>query len=341
MFIEGEGAAGQPAGSDIVADPSNQTPSGSSPQGGGGGEPAAPAAATPDANAPGKAESPSALPDQNAKDPKETPPPAIRQEPARPWHEEVAEKYGITDEKILGKMKRYADFKAYAESVRELEKTFSAGDRGKLPENPTDEQLKQYREANGIPTDASGYDSAFEIGEGYHISDDEKQALAERLIKPLHDVNAKPEVAKAAVKAFMDYLGDAHEQVRQRDEAVHGELRAEWGNDYDKNKNQIETMFSTYFGPAADKMRSIMSLDGKGFAVADKELMNAFLSVANKLNPAASMPPATGHRDAQVDRIAEIENVMRTNIYAYERDMGLKKEYRELIAQRDAGNARK
>jgi hypothetical protein len=94
------------------------------------------------------------------------------------------------DEKAVKTFERFATLGDLGKAYREAQAKISSGELAKpLPKDATPEQIKAYREGNGIPEKPEGY---FEkLPNGLVIGEDDKP-LFEGFAKSMHELNAPP-----------------------------------------------------------------------------------------------------------------------------------------------------
>jgi hypothetical protein len=177
------------------------------------------------------------------------------------WRDRLVAKVPSAErDKLAARLKRFSSPDNVLKSLLELErKVSSSGLKATLPENPTDEDLKAYREANGIPEAPDGYGLAFP--EGVDVTDADKAELAS-FQERMHEANIPPAAAKAAFEYYSELREKATQEfgAKAQEATVNAraELRAEFGKDFARNvnvaKNYIgqfmdsesaETLFST------------------------------------------------------------------------------------------------
>lgn len=211
-----------------------------------------PAAAAPAAEAtatPAPAETPAPLAvSGDTPPPAESPPPA----PEFTWPEDWAAKLAGEDEKTLGLLKQYKSPAEMAKAFKELRKAFDARKPGaplKLPENPTEEQVAEYRKAIGVPEKPEDYQ--VELPEGVEL-DPVGQVIQEDFLKTAHSLNMPPEMVQKTLNWFSELTAvqqqlraDQAAETRRQTEA---ELRKEWGGDFSGNVNLMTNILADRLG---------------------------------------------------------------------------------------------
>lgn len=182
------------------------------------------------------------------------------------WRDRIVAKAPAADrEKLSARLKRFASPDNVLRSLLELErKVSSSGLKATLPDNPTEDDLKAYREANGIPETPEGYDLAFP--DTIETTDADKAALAE-FTKHMHGANVPPAAAKAA---FEFYTAQREKEAQAFGAAAHeatvnarAELKAEFGKDFGRNINVAKNFVGQFMdADTAEGLFSTTLADG-------------------------------------------------------------------------------
>lgn len=238
---------------------------------------------------------------------------------AKDWREDFAGE----DDKFKSQLDRYATPADFGQSWREQRATISDGKYSKPPgEGSTDDDIKAYREANGIPLESVGYMD--NLPEGMVVGDDDKEIMAD-FMGALHSVNADPAIAHKAIEWYNKFAEEQQDVIAETDAGHHQEtedkLRQEWGSDYRANINLVGALLESSFGAEAkEQLLNGRFQDGRGF-MNDPGVLAGFADISRKLNPLTQMTPPGG--DAQKtlnDEIAELEKYMKDKRTEYFKD---------------------
>lgn len=217
--------------------------------------------------------------------------------------------------------------------------------RAPLPENPSAEQLAQYRKDNGIPETADGY--LANLPAEIKVSDADKPIVG-KYLEALHAQNLPPKVVHSLLQAREQILEGLIDQQQETDrtskQEVEDTLRREWGDpaNYTANINGIRSVLDSAPEEVKQAFMSARTPDGKPlFGTA--EAVRWFAQLAREINPAPSIVSSGGGMlDARGvdDRITQIESMMRaprgTSEYkGYWDNPKTQAEYRELIDARE------
>lgn len=254
------------------------------------------------------------------------------------WPENWRETVSKDDAKKLARLSRYASPEAALDALIEAQNRIAKGElKPTLGKNATPEQIKEWREANGIPETADKYD----LGDAAKGIGQEALGL---LLADAHATNQTPEQVKATLGVYGKVLKAAQDQRAENDtlarQAAEDTLRAEWGPEYRRNLNIVHGMLD---GTTSQKLKDAV-LDSRlpdGSRFGDSpEVMQLLVSLALIQNPAGVVVPG-GSADplkGTEDRIAQIEKMMRTDRKAYDNDAkisGPNGEYQQLLVARE------
>ena len=304
--------------------------------------PASSPAATPPAATPPAAAPPATKTIGDNVPPKEgeTPKPV-----AATWPDNWRELMAGDDKKELARLQRMNSPLDVKNSWRAIEQRLSSGElKRALPNNATPEELKAYRESNGIPEKPEDYD--VNLGNGFVWGEADKPLL-EDFTKFAHERNMPAEVVKSSLEWFTRQQQQMADEVQQRDEneRVNGTeaLRAEWGAGFKGNLAAARNMFegqsvATPEGQKAalyDVLMSARAQDGRLLGNIP-DVVKWAAGVSRDLNPFATIVPdspgGSPIKSAEA-RFAELNNMMKDRQGPYyrgpQRD-ALQAEWREL-----------
>lgn len=236
-------------------------------------------------------------------------------------------------EKALKKLGRYQSPQDVWKSNQEAHKKISAGEINKpLGDNPTEQELKDYRAANNIPEAAEGYHE--HLGD-LNIGENEKPVIDAFLKDFAHPRNLSPDVVKDLIE-WNTQNGQAQlaEFDRVNDEAkaeTQAALQQEWQKEYGPNVTRINNLLAMGGSEFADRIASA-TLDNGVSLFNDQSTMKFLLKLASDIDP---LPTSVGGQGANLDsitdRLTAIDKVMQTNRKAYNKDTKMQAEYVDLI----------
>lgn len=310
---------------------------------------AAPAAAPASAPAASPAASPAPAPAASAPAPASEPAPPPPKWPDN-WRElavgELPE--NATDEqkaehdKAMKLAKRYNSPADLLKAQREAQRKISAGElKAPLPKDATPEQVAEWRKENGIPETPDKYDLG--LPQGVVLSD-EDQGLVSAWVEKVHGVNALPDVVKAGAAALVE-LRDKQAAAIQEADVEHSKevldtLTAEWGSDYRKNIDGIESLLKSAPKEVADAIKNARGPGGKAL-INNVGVVTWLAAHARELGyVGGTVVPQGGDLGKSVeDEIAALEKRMAEP--EWHKDLKGKARYMQLIDARNRMAARK
>ena len=254
------------------------------------------------------------------------------------WPEDWQTRMSRGDEKLLKTFGRYASPEAVGEALIAAQRKIRSGEMvPTLPDKPTEAQLKEYRNAMGVPEAADKYD----LGE---IDDDDKD-----YVDQFRKVALANNLSSAQAKATLDWFNQSQElaleaqqeQDQQDAEKTANVLAQEWGN----NHKQYSTRISNLLNFLPENVREAFHqarLPGGTGVFNDPDILRGLLAIDMELNPAGTVTTGSGDPMKGIDEeITSIEKTMRTNRAEYNKDETMQSRYRELIDAREKLNKRK
>jgi len=247
------------------------------------------------------------------------------------WRETVSK----DDAKMLGRLGRYASPEAAMQALIAAQNRISAGElKPVLGKNPTADQLKEFREANGIPETPDKYD----LGDmGKTLSKD----AVDLLLAEAHATNQTPAQVQASLKAYNSVFAKAMEMRHENDvaakQASEDALRAEWGPEFRRNLNLVHGLLDGNASqPLKNQVLGARLPDGTLLG-SSPEVLKLLVSLALVQNPSGVVVPGSEANPLQgvEDEIGKIEKAMRENRTAYNKDEKMQARYRELLGARE------
>jgi hypothetical protein len=254
------------------------------------------------------------------------------------WPEDWRTQIAGTDEGLNKRLSRYSSPKDIANALLSVQNRISAGElRSTLPKNATEDQIKVWREENGIPEAPDKYD--LKLAEGLKVESDDKP-LIDKLMASMHKVNAPAAIASEVVNFYYQYKAEEIEArgakdkdaARQASDALH----AEWGTEFRPNMNMIEGLLDTAPAGVKDLIKFGRLSDGTPI-MANPDAIRWLNNMAREINPVTTVVPNAGANisGAIDDEIAKIEKTMRNDRKAYNADDKMQARYRDLLNARE------
>jgi hypothetical protein len=199
------------------------------------------------------------------------------------------------------------------------------------PDGLEGDALAQWKEAQGLPTDAAGYEIDLGLGEGQSITETGQQlidglkefAVANDL--PAPTVSGLVKWYDAQLKAQQAKLAEGDKTLRA---STHATLSKQWGSIYDQRIKVAKEGAKLFPESVREMLKTARTPDGR--RVSDTpEFAEALLAIGRLAQKGKNVPTS------DEDRLAEIDNVMNTDIDAYKRQ-GLDQERLALMRKAEA-----
>lgn len=272
----------------------------------------------------------------------ETPPAETAAEPAA-WPDDWRDRFAKGDAALAKKLARFKAPENVLASYVELERKLSSKTGPEpLPADATEEQVAEWRAANGIPETPGGYLDA--LPEGLVIGDDDKPMI-EGFAAKMHAANVKPEIVGEAVAWWhAEREATAAKETaadRQTQAATVEALKAEWGPEYPANINAVINFLDAMPDGVGKALGGAILADGTRLGD-NATALKWLASLAQDANPAGTVAPA-GDFSAQgvQSELSAIRSTMGDPSSPYHRDGGkTQKRYLELLESARKLNAR-
>lgn len=242
-------------------------------------------------------------------------------------------------DKRVGQMERHTDMASVLKSGFEAQDKIRKGEISTgLPENATDEQLSAYREANGIPTEASAYELS--LDEGLVLGEADGRIM-EGVYEFAHGENIPTKAMSGMTNAYLKGREAEKEAMVAQDgidkQTVDRQLKEAWGNDYAKNVNMVQGLINQLPETVVEGFKNARMEGGGGKGVFNSpEIVIAMADWARKINPAATVVPNSDNpMQTMNEKIAAYEKRMGEDSVAWHKDKAAHKDYMDLITARD------
>lgn len=300
---EGGGDAGAPAGNNASADVPHSEPPANS-----GGNP-----------------NPLNTPDKE--------PPVVPQKFPDNWRDQLAG----DDAKYRKQLERYASPEALAKAHRELQAKLSSGEfkTAKLSDNPTEDELANWRKENNIPEKAESYLEGLPSG---IVFDDADKERVNSFLSEMHGKNVPKETVQAAIewnqRQIELEMEARHERNVTAQQSTEDALRQEWGQEYRRNINLINGMLEGLPADSKELFLSAQTADGVSI-FNNPGVAKFFADLARQVNPVGTVVPGATSASAIDDELSKIEKVMREDRSAYNKDTDMQARYLQLLEAKE------
>ncbi|MFN7089978.1 MAG: hypothetical protein ACK4P4_05450 [Allorhizobium sp.] len=254
------------------------------------------------------------------------------------------EKLAGGDDAMLKQLARYKSVDAISKGFREA---YNAAKNGKkvpaLTDKSTPEEVKAYREANGIPDDPTQYPGDFR--EGFTASEQDTAILGS-FKEAMHSKNVPPAAASAALEWYQDFAVAQQQELSanlaKTAKETQTALRNEWGGEYDGYINAAQQLLTQQLGDEGfEQMMGLRLMDGS--RLQDNQ---AFVKMIATLGADYHGTNAIMSGDVETvgktiqGQIDELLALRNTDPEKYKSD-DVQQKITKLYAQRDKNSARK
>lgn len=250
----------------------------------------------------------------------------------RDWRAEIAG----DDDKFKSQLERFSTPTDFGTSFREAQQKIRSGQlKADLPEDASEEQIKEFRRQNNIPLEPQGY--LENLPEGLVVGEQDKEILLD-VLGSLHQINADPKVAHSLIGWYNDFEEKQQESLAAMDAEQAREAtdllrdpEEGWGKDFRTNMNLVNSLLKTHFGEdASQQLLNGRYQDGRGF-FNDVNVLKGLASLARQVNEVAPLIQQDPERMQSLhDEIATLEKYMKTSRSEYMKDEKAQARLREL-----------
>jgi hypothetical protein len=260
------------------------------------------------------------------------------------WRTQMAEvavdEKGNPDPKAAKLLERFQSPAEVAKALIAAQQKIRSGEyKRAAPSGDNPEEIKAWREEQGIPDSPDGYEIP-----GVDLSEIEPEAKAaiDHIRTRLHGADFDKGKATVVATIIQEVAAMEMERTAQADadrmDAVQDALRSEWGPDYRKNLNMNGALLNQHFGEDMDAVLYARMPDGT--RLADNPVFNKFLNAMARASGNDVMFEGDASGGTSIDaRLEQIRQVMSTNINEYHAK-GLDVEYAQLLEKKAARGGR-
>jgi hypothetical protein len=252
---------------------------------------------------------------------------AEKVEAKSPWGDNWREEMAGGDDDVAKAISRYGSPKGVARALREAQVAIRSGQQRLPKPDPKDEKaMAEWRKAEGIPDDPTGYKLPESVQK--RLTDDDKPILSS-FTEFAHAKGARPEVVDIASEWYIEMAEAAQAKQAEEDKLASEEaedtLRKDWAHGEYKANTTIARRFIEGI-PGVGAKWAEARIDGKRLGD-----MPEFIAWAADMGREKFGDVAFTSSDSEAKhtaRKAEIEKIIGTDEY-YEK--GLDKEYAQIL----------
>lgn len=242
----------------------------------------------------------------------------------------------------LKMLERVPDMATLVKNYVEAQNKIRSGELASgLPENPTEDQLRDWREANGIPESPEGYEA--QLDEGLVLGEEDERVLGE-VYKIAHQHNipasAMSDITNAVLKAREEEIQELQQQDSIDTQQSSRMLKDAWGPDYTTNLNLVRGLVAQMPEDLRDEFSQARLPNGKALFNSPEALV-FFADLQRQVNPSATVVPSSSNPVADINsEISSLEKRMREDFDGWFKDKEANARLEALYEARERMNNR-
>jgi len=243
------------------------------------------------------------------------------------WRKQAVTSMGYAEDsddytKAMKQLDRVSDMGVFTKNYLSAQEKIRTGEISNgLPENATEEQIADYREANGVPATAADYqltlDEGLVLGKG-----DEK--IMGGIYEIAHASNVSSEVMSQMTNAMLvGRQAEADERLTQDgidQQTTNQQLKDTWGGDLTANVNMVSGLVALLPESVKEQFENARLPSGKAI-FNSPEMMIAMADWARKINPSATVVPNSSNPVADINsELASLKAKMGTSEWSKDKE---------------------
>ena len=245
-----------------------------------------------------------------------------------PWGDNWREEMAGGDDDVAKAISRYGSPKGVARALREAQATISTGLKRVKPDPKDEKAMAEWRKAEGIPDDPTGYKLPESVQK--RLTDDDKPILSS-FTEFAHAKGARPDVVDIASEWYIEMAEAAQakqvEDDKMASEEAEDALRKEWAHGEYKANTTIARRFIEGI-PGVGAKWAEARIDGKRLGDMPEFIAWAADMGREKFGDVAFTSSDSERKHAA--RKEELEQLMKTDIDKYY-ETGADKEYATIL----------
>jgi len=224
--------------------------------------------------------------------------------------------------KRLTQLDRVPDFKTLTKNYFESQDKIREGIKPVgLPEDATEQQLSEYREANGVPLAVDDY--AKGIDEGLVLGEADTRIMGE-VYQVAHAENVSTATMGKLTNAMLNARIAEEDAMMQQDgidtQTSQRQLKEAWGPDFQTNLNMMKGLTNQL--PESIREDFLNARLANGQALFNSPEFAIFMTdIARKINPAGTVVPNSNNPTQAInDEIKSLESKMTADPDAWHKD---------------------
>lgn len=240
------------------------------------------------------------------------------------WRSDTINGLDLGDDaaKRLAQLERVPDFKTLTKNYFESQDKIREGIKPVgLPENATETQLAEYREANGVPAAFGDYTGGIE--EGLVLGEVDSRIMSE-VFQVAHTENVSTTTMGKLTNAMLNARIAEEDAQLQQDgidtQTTNRQLKDAWGADYQTNLNMMKGLANQLPESVRDDFLNARLANGQAL-FNSPEFAIFMADIARKVNPAGTVVPNSNNPVQAInDEIKALEAKMGTDEWHKDKD---------------------
>ena len=240
------------------------------------------------------------------------------------WRTDLITKAGYEGEdavKVGNMLERSNDPASFLKSAVSAQDMIRKGELSSgLPDNPSEEQLNDWRSANGVPLEPS-YELS--LGDGVTLSESE-QGIFDEVFKSAHAGNVNTDTMNQMAVSFKQ-AQQVQEDKRLAQDGIDSQqgvevLKKAWGGEFDANMNRANARLNALPDAVRESLVGGRMGDGKGM-MNSPEVLEWLSGMERQINPAGTVVPnAANPVQAIKDELASLKEKIGTEEWFKDQD---------------------
>lgn len=251
--------------------------------------------------------------------------------PSFDWRKELSS----GDDQFLKKLERYSTPEDFRKAVNEKDKRISEGFKApELPENATEEQVKEYRSKIGVPDKVEDY----KFPEGVVVGEQDKP-LWDVFLTEANKANLTQAEFNKIAPAYYAFEKGLREQAEKATkdaiEANTAALKEQWKADFDANQG-INKSFLEKTGGTELVEQLLLGTTADGSPIANNPAIAQWINKMARMDGFRDpMPGGNVTIDNMEAELDKYRTMMRNDRPAWNKDLKAQERYRELVTYKD------
>ena len=253
------------------------------------------------------------------------------------WPDDWRNQMAGGDSKAMKTLERYTSPDAVAKALLSAQQRIRSGEyKRQISPDASADEVKAWREEQGLPTEAAGYEIPILLDGSYDDLDDFGKASVDAFRDVFFESNLPPSVAAKIMetgnRVAEQQMQRQAEMDAHRQEEAENTLRSDWGADFRKNIALNAQFLEDRLGDSWVDV--VTARTPSGVRLADMPEFNRLVNQMARSDGGTVLETGVVMPGQNVQsRIGEIEQIMTKDFARYKRE-GLDREYSQLLEAR-------